>query len=613
MIADRASRAARGGAGTRPVHRWNGESIALGLFAGLHTFLFFARQDRFAVLSWWTRETWAYVSLLWIKDLLLGAAAFFAFAEVARLTGRLPLPPGEGRGEGGRVREVLLFLAILAAGVVLRWIAPRQIPPGVWTDALHEAEGALREPGRIPWLGGRPYAAESHALVSNLYLKATELVFRVFGRGDTGIVALSAVGGTLTLPAIYALGREARGRRVGLAAMGIAAFALWPLVYSRWAWVGASLLPLVAGAAALTLASVRKSSALLAFAAGALLGLSLHTHPTAWAVAAGFAAFAALALLRRAVPGRLVAGAVIGTVLAFAPFGVAFLQYPERLGGRPQDVSLMTPVKDPAIPSATGPLAVPARFLYNAVAYTGLSLWTSDPNPRHGLPGKSPVDPLLGLATLAGAAWSFQRARAGNSADRLLVAVALTSLAAGILSNPGAAPNGLRIFPVVGVIVVWAAMALAAWIPAAARALGIRAGFLWLFSLVLIFAAETVPFVRRWPDDPAVAGSFCPEESAAGRIRRDLGDAPTILAQAYGCTIVFETLAAGSDPSRPVPHLPRRAAADLFASPPEAPFWYLARAKDLESLRGAGWRVSRSNREEESGRAVLARVRRVGL
>jgi Dolichyl-phosphate-mannose-protein mannosyltransferase len=504
---------------------------------------------------------------------------------------------------------VVLFLAVLSAGVALRWIAPRQIPPGVWTDVLFEAEGALREPGRIPWLGGRPYAAESHALVSNLYLKATELLFRVFGRGDTGILALSAVGGTLTLPAMYFLGREVGGRRVGLVAMAIAAFGTGTLVFSRWAWVGSTLLPLVAGSAALTLASIRKRSGSLAFAAGILLGLSLHTHPTAWAVAAGFGAFALIAIFRRSVPGRLVGAAALGALLALAPFGAAFLQYPERLGGRPQDVSLLTPAKDPTIPGSKGPFAVPGRLLRNAIDYTGLFLWTSDPNPRHGIPGRPPLDPLLGAAALLGAAVSMRRMRDGAAADRLLFWIAATSLSAGILANPGGAPNGLRVFPVVAPIIVWAALAVSRWIPAAAQALQVRESLLGSLALAVFLLVETGPFAWRWPDHPSVAGSFCPDESTAGRIRRELGSAPTVLApNALGCPVVFETLAAGDDPARAVPYLPRASAADLVRSPPETAFWYVARANDLDVLRASVWRISPKSRAEERERAVLVRA-----
>jgi hypothetical protein len=268
---------------TLPGRRWSAEAIAVGAFAAVQTFFFFAMHDRFSVLFWWTRESWLYVLLLWAKNLALAATAFFLFATIARVTIALP-EQVESLDRDSRLRHTLLFAAIFAAGVALRWLAPRQIPPGVWADALFEAEGSLREPGRIAWLGGRPIDIEgmrNSTLVSNLYLQFCSLIFRVFGRGDVGILALSAVGGTLSLPAVYWLAREVFGPRRALVAMGLVAFGLVPLIVSRWGWTLALLLTLSMATVAATLAALRTRRMAYAILAGILLGLSLHTHAAA--------------------------------------------------------------------------------------------------------------------------------------------------------------------------------------------------------------------------------------------------------------------------------------------------------------------------------------------
>jgi len=141
--------------------RWKGgAALPLGLFAAVQTFVLFARRDRFAVLFWWTSESWLLVTLLWLKNFALAGAAFFVFFRIARWTQTLPRVQARRAcprdDSASRVRHALLFAGILAAGVALRWIAPRQIPPGVWADALFEAAGALRQPGTIPRLGGQP-------------------------------------------------------------------------------------------------------------------------------------------------------------------------------------------------------------------------------------------------------------------------------------------------------------------------------------------------------------------------------------------------------------------------------------------------------------------------
>ena len=598
--------------GGRPLRgrEWSRAAIALGVFAAIQTFVFFARRDRFSVLFWWTSESWLLVTLLWCKDLALAAAAFLAFGTLAHRTEQIPEPPeSESRTT---VRHALLFVAILTAGTALRWLAPRQIPPGVWADALFEAEGVLRDPGSAGWLSGRPLQVEgmrNSALVSNLYLKFCELVFSVFGRGDVGLLALSAVGGTLAIPATYWLAREIRGPRLGLLAMALVAFAGWPLVFSRWAWTGSLLLPLVLAGAAAALAALRTGTILPAVLSGIFVGLSLHTHPAAWAIGAGFTAFA-LASIRRPRGGRLVATAAIAGFLAFLPFGLAFLRYPDRLGGRAQDVSILAPTKDVAVPGGNGPWALPLRLLYNGIEYTGLFLWTRDPNPRHGLPDRPPFDPALGLAALFGAALALRSARAGDPGHRLLLLLAGTSLLAGVLGNPGGAPNGLRIYPFVGAALLWAAGALDRWLAYAARALGARPTLVGGFGLAALFAAETLPFLAVWPDDRRVVGSFCATETAAGRIRRSLGDAPTVVDPgALAWPIVFEALAAGRDPRGPVRPVPRRTAAELLTAPTDDAFWYVARRTELEKLRGGPWRAARGiDPGGDAPDTVIARV-----
>ena len=575
-----------------PKGRFEGAAVTVGIFAAVQTFLFFARRDHFAVLVWWTRESWLLVTLLWVKDLGLAAVAFFLFRYLTRKTAALP-EPVEGTGRDSR--HALLFLGILTAGVALRWIAPRQIPPGVWGDSLYEAEAGLRNPGGTPWYGGAPFAIEGGgtALVSYLYVRFCELLFRIFGRGDAGLLAQSAIPGCLALPAVYWLGRETAGRRVALIAMALLALAMSPLVFSRWAYTAALLLPLVLGAAAATLRALRTGRVAWAILAGSLIGLSLHTYVPAWAIAASFAVFG-LTQIRRRGRWKLFLAAGIAAVLAFLPFAIAFLQFPDRLGGRARDVSFLVPNRNVALAGGSGAGAILLRLWHNVVEYTGALIWTGDPNARNGIPGRPASTVLIGVAALLGAVLSLRRARAGDARHQLLLWIAGAGLAAGILSNPADAPNALRILPVFGVVTVLAAGALHRIVPAVARVLPARPGLLWGLGLSLVFLLETAPFLTRWPDNGMVAASFSPIESEAGRMARMLGPAPAIIAPgAFWRPIVFETLAAGCDPTRPVPRVAIRSARNLAGDPPDRAFWYVARPAELDRLRDAGFHCAR--------------------
>ena len=108
--------------GARPPRgrEWSRTAIALGVFAGIQTFVFFARRDRFAVLFWWTSESWLLVLLLWLKDLALGAVAFLAFGFLINATERLHDSKEPKRAGPGHYS---LFALVLGAGVVLRWVA----------------------------------------------------------------------------------------------------------------------------------------------------------------------------------------------------------------------------------------------------------------------------------------------------------------------------------------------------------------------------------------------------------------------------------------------------------------------------------------------------------
>src|ERR1035437_3583051 len=278
----------------------------LGGLAALQTFFFLARRDRFAVLFWWTGETWLYVLLLWLKDIALAAAAGFLAARLlALVTDAAAREEHDAPAPLRPIVEAACVVPVLALGIVLRWIFFAWNPPGLWVDVVYAAR-PLFGGASVPLWGATRFGdlAASHELVSNLCVAFVHGVFAVFGSGETGFFAISALPGCLAVPALWWLAREAFGPRTAVTAALFGTFLGWPLLLSRWTSTASLLVALVLLAAAAALSSLRTGSLGLAALSGACVGLSLHTHASAGAVAAGFGAFALLAA-RDPTAGRL--------------------------------------------------------------------------------------------------------------------------------------------------------------------------------------------------------------------------------------------------------------------------------------------------------------------
>ena len=580
---------------------------AFAIFVFLETFLFLAREDRWDVLFYVTVETWPYIALLWIKDITLSILAAAAFAALVGRTARLERTPPAPATRG--ILAVALAAAVI--GIALRFAWPEMIPPGLWFDPPFEARTLLLKPEGLPWIGGAPLYDDpvrvgNRELVSNVYLHFYDAVFRVFGRAEAGFGALSAVPGALAIPAAAWFAWEVSGGLAAGFATTLLALGLWPLIFSRWGYTAAALIPLAFLAAAATLAALRTRRVSFALLAGACIGFSLHTHSSSWAVAAGLGVFS-LAFLRARETRGLVLAAWLAAGLAFLPFGIGYLRNPANIGGRIRDVPAGSHISGAYGAGVKGPLGVPADVLLNALDYAGVLVWTPDPNPRDGVPGRAALHPLLGIVAFAG----FARAAARRTrADLALLAIAAGSLAAGVLSNPGGAPNTIRTCVFVPAALVAAAGVLATWAAAFARRFPTRPGAAAAGLAAAVLVLETRPFVSTWPAHPAVAGSFCVTETSAARLARNLGPGDLVLeSRALRFPFVFDALHRTTSPRVPMIPAERRNAADLAASPPERPFTFVARRASLELLSSAGFRVGRGVAPNElDPLLVLARV-----
>ena len=588
-----------------------GATPAFCAFVAVETFVFLAREDRWGVLFFFTKETWLFIALLWIKDIGLALLAAVLFTALVRWTARLETDPSASSTRG------VLAVALVAsgAGVALRFLWPEILPPGVWFDPPFEARALLERPEGLPWIGGvplldRPEVAGNRELVSYVYLHFYDAVFRVFGRAEAGFGALSAVPGALAIPAAAWLAWEVWGGLTGGLAAALVALSHWPLVFSRWGYTAAALIPLALFAGAATLAALRTRRLRFALLAGACLGLSLHTHSSAWAVAAGLFVFS-LSLLRARETRGLVLAACVAAALAFLPFGIGYLRNPANLGGRIRDVPAGSRVSGAYGVALEGPFRVPATLALNAIDYAGVLVWTPDPNPRDGVPGRPALHPVLGTLAFVGFARAAARRARG---DLLLLSLAAGSLAAGVLSNPGGAPNTIRTCVFIPAALLAAAGVLGTWGAALARGRFARPGITALGIVALVLALETSPFLCVWPEHRAVRAHFCVTETSAARLARNLGPGDLFLEPAsLRHPFVFDALRGPTRVKEPMIPAERRTARELIASPPPGSFFFVARQPALELLSRAGFRVGRgvAPNEDDPGLVVLrARARR---
>lgn len=234
-----------------------------------------------------------------------------------------------------------LGLAILAGVLRVAWLD--RLPFTVDGDAAAFAVGALEflRPDR-PSLVGTGW--QSH---TNVYFFLVSRMLLLFGRSVVAIRSLSALGGTLGVVAVFALGRALWGFRVGLLAGLALAVQPFDLVFSR---VGTEvvhltwLLPLV-------ILSIwegwRRAHWGWLLVGGMITGLSQYFYPGARLIPLlAIGQIGLLALwpssdrrdLRRGL--QALALLVLGVLLVYGPMIPHFLRYPDAYTGRLKLVSI---------------------------------------------------------------------------------------------------------------------------------------------------------------------------------------------------------------------------------------------------------------------------------
>jgi len=285
------------------------------------------------------------------------------------------------------------LLCLLAAGA--RFYRLDAIPPGFHHDEAFEAVEALK----VLAGGYPPLFFPGNFGVEPLFIYLTALAFKLFGASPTVMRGVAALLGSLTVPALYWLGKELERATprlphgLGLAAGAVLAGLYWHISFSR-VGIEPVLVPLVAILMAASLWRGLRTRRPLWFAlSGVCAGLGPYTYPAGRLLPFLLLVFVPYSwLVERSLwrgQGRHLAVLGAAAALVFLPLGITWARAPALLTLRTQQVAVTA--------EGRGGEQAGASLLRNARdTALGISV-AGDSDPRSNLPGRPMLDPLQSI------------------------------------------------------------------------------------------------------------------------------------------------------------------------------------------------------------------------
>jgi 4-amino-4-deoxy-L-arabinose transferase-like glycosyltransferase len=346
--------------------------------------------------------------------------------------------------------EIALLTALAAA---LRLVAIGDLPPGLYRDEAFNGLDALRV------LGGQfPLFFEANNGREPLFIYLAAACVGLLGRTPGALRLVSALAGTVTVPATYAMARAWFDRRTAMLAALLCATTIWTVNLSRVAFRAVLMPPLVAGALALLWIGLSRRRPAHLVWAGVLLGFTVYTY---LAARVGLVAVAAIAIYglvwhRDALWPAGWGIVALSALLVAAPLvvylmlhGNGFLWFGD--GARAAQVSIL----NPAIHGGD-----PWGALARNIGRTALGFVArGDFIPRHNVPLRPVFAPPAALAFIGGLAIALRRARRSPAHGAALIWLGVMLLPT-ILAED--APHMLRASGVLPVLFLFPALGLAA-------------------------------------------------------------------------------------------------------------------------------------------------------
>lgn len=347
--------------------------------------------------------------------------------------------------------EFLSIVGLTALAAVLRFAYLGSLPPGLYHDEAYNGLDALRVLG-----GEYPVFFEANNGREPLFIYLCALTVGLLGRTPGALRLVSAVLGTLTVPATYEMVRSLWGKhRLALWTSFFVAVSVWPLNLSRIAFRAVSL-PLVSALMLLCLwRGLERRRLAWMVAAGTFCGVALYTYLAARLIPVVILLYALVVFWREGRRFWWAGWALFGFAAGLVALPIVFYWFThwETTLARAGQVSIWNPAIGGPNPWRTLALNV-VRVMLGFV-------WRGDFIPRHNVPLRPVFDPLSGAVFLVGLGLAVRRARREGAwalcliwLGVLLVPTLLAEDAPHFIRASGILPV-VFVFPAVGLEALW--------------------------------------------------------------------------------------------------------------------------------------------------------------
>lgn len=297
-----------------------------------------------------------------------------------------------------------LFITIIIVGILLRFTALTQAPPGLTHD---EADHALDALGVLN--GIRPLYFTVGYGREPLYDYVTSIIMLIAGPSYIASRLTAAAFGLALMVLVYAFVRQASGNPwLALATMAAICVGFWAVMHSRAA-LRSITLPTIYAASALALwrafrvtvepdfrIELRRASWGWFVLSGILLGTSIYTYLAArvmWAVVPALFVYLLIIYRRQVVKLLIGLPIVLGTALAVA---VPLILYLRNNPSAEVRISQLASPLDSLLAGDPGPLLTNVLAGLQIVFISGDDLWL------YNIPGRPLLTPLLGVLFVVG-------------------------------------------------------------------------------------------------------------------------------------------------------------------------------------------------------------------